>query len=113
VKIDAQARAEAEAIRIRTVAEATAESIRQVNAAIREGGESYLRYRQVELLPNIAPALAAALAQAKMVTIAGGGGGGAAESAIGNISSVIQTVLAAQLVTRGGLLGETNDGQKG
>ena len=113
VKIDAQARAEAEAIRIRTVAEATAESIRQVNAAIREGGESYLRYRQVELLPNIAPVLADALAQAKMVTIAGGGGGGAAESAIGNISSVIQTVLAAQLVTRGGLLGETDDGQKG
>jgi flotillin len=113
VKIDAQARAEAEAIRIRTVAEATAESIRQVNAAIREGGESYLRYRQVEILPNIAPALAEALAQAKMVTIAGGGGGGAAESAMGNISSVIQTVLAAQLVTRGGLLGETDDGQKG
>jgi flotillin len=113
VKIDAQARAEAEAIRIRTVAEATAESIRQVNAAIREGGESYLRYRQVELLPNIAPALAEALAQAKMVTIAGGGGGGAAGSVIGNISSVIQTVLAAQLVTRGGLLGETDDGQKG
>jgi len=112
VKIDAQARAEAEAIRIRTVAEATAESIRQVNAAIREGGESYLRYRQVELLPNIAPVLANALATAKMVTIAGGGGGGAAESAMGNISSVIQTVLAAQLVTRGGLLGETDDGQK-
>jgi flotillin len=113
VKIDAQARAEAEAIRIRVVAEATAESIRQVNAAIREGGESYLRYRQVELLPNIAPVLANALAKAKMVTIAGGGGGGAAESAMGNISSVIQTVLAAQLVTRGGLLGETDDGQKG
>jgi len=40
------------------------------------------------------------------------GGGGAAESVVGNISSVIQTVLAAQLVTRGGLLGETDDGQK-
>ena len=113
VKIDAQARAEAEAIRIRTVAEATAESIRQVTTAIREGGESYLRYRQVEMLPDIAPVLADALAKAKMVTIAGGGGGGVAESAMGNISSVIQTVLAAQLVTRGGLLGETDDGQKG
>jgi len=88
-------------------------SIRQVNAAIREGGESYLRYRQVELLPNIAPVLAAALAQAKMVTIASRGGGGAAGSAMGNISSVIQTVLAAQLVTRDGLLSETDDGQKG
>ena len=112
VKIDAQAGAEAEAIRIRTVAEATAESIRQVNAAIREGGESYLRYRQVEMLPDIAPVLADALAKAKMVTIAGGSGGGAAGSAMSNISSVIQTVLAAQLVTKGGLLSGTEDGQQ-
>jgi flotillin len=112
VKIEAQARAEAEAIRIRTVAEATAESIRQVNAAIREGGESYLRYRQVELLPDIAPVLADALAKAKMVTIAGGSGGGAAESAMSNISSVIQTVLAAQLVTKGGILSEVEDGKR-
>ena len=88
MKSEAQARAEAEAIRIRTVAEATAESIRQVNAAIREGGESYLRYRQVELIPEIAPVMADALAKAKLVTIAGGGGGGAAESALSNISSV-------------------------
>jgi flotillin len=112
VKIDAQARAEAEAIRIRTVAEATAESIRQVNAAIREGGESYLRYRQVEMLPDIAPVLADALAKAKMVTITSGGGGGAAESTMSNITSVIQTVLAAQLVTKGGLLSGTEDGQQ-
>ena len=111
VKIEAQARAEAEAIRIRTVAEATAESIRQVNAAIREGGESYLRYRQVEMLPDIVPVLADALAKAKMVTIAGGGGGGAAGSTMGNISSVIQTVLAAQLVAKSGLLSEAEDGK--
>jgi flotillin len=112
VKIEAQARAQAEAIRIRTVAEATAESIRQVNTAIREGGESYLRYRQVEMLPDITPVLADALAKAKMVTIAGGAGGGAAESTMSNISSVIQTVLAAQLVTKGGLLSGTEDGQQ-
>jgi flotillin len=111
VKIEAQARAEAEAIRIRTVAEATAESIRQVTAAIREGGESYLRYRQVEMLPDIVPVLADALAKAKMVTIAGGGGGGAAGSALSNISSVIQTVLAAQLVAKSGLLSEAEDGK--
>jgi hypothetical protein len=30
---------------------------------------------------------------------------------MGNISPVMQTVLAAPLVTRGGLLGETDDGQ--
>ena len=111
VKIDAQAGAEAEAVRIRTVAEATAESIRQVNAAIREGGESYLRYRQVEMLPDITPVLADALAKAKMVTIASGTGGGAPENTMSNISSVIQTVLAAQLVTKGGLLSGTEDGK--
>jgi flotillin len=82
-----------------------------VNSAIREGGESYLRYRQVEMLPDITPVLADALAKAKMVTIAGGGGG-AAESTMSNISSVIQTVLAAQLVTKGGLLSGTEDGQQ-
>jgi flotillin len=112
VKIDAQARATAEATRIRTIAEATAESIRKVNAAIREGGDSYFRYRQIELLPDIAPVIAEALAKAKMVTIRGGEGG-AAESVTHDISSVIQTVLAAQLVTKGGLLSEIEDGQKG
>src|SRR5262245_14817963 len=111
VKIDAQAGAEAEAIRIRTVAEATTKSIHQVNATIRESGESYLRYRQVEMLPDIAPVLADALAKTKMVTIAGGENGSAAESAMNNISSVIQTVLAAQLVTKDGLLSATEDGK--
>jgi flotillin len=102
VKIEAQAGAEAEAIRIKTVAAAQAESIRKVNEAIREGGESYFRYRQIEMLPQIAPAVAEALAEAKLVTIAGDGG--APESTVHQIGSVIQTVLAAQLVGKAGLL---------
>jgi len=113
VQIEAQARAEAEAIRIRTVAEATAEGICKVNTAIREGGDGYFRYRQIELLPDIAPVIADALAKAKMVTIAGGERGSAAENVTQNIASVIQTVLAAQLVTKGGLLDEAVDGKKG
>jgi flotillin len=105
VRIEAQANAEAEAIRITTVAKANAESIEKVNAAIQAGGESYFRYRQIELLPTIAPSIADALGQAKLVTISGDGSeGGAAGTAAGNITSVIQTVLAAQLVSRGGLL---------
>lgn len=106
VRIAALAEAQAEAIRITTVAEATAESIRKVNQAIQAGGESYFRYRQIEMLPQVAPVIADALAQAKLVTIASGsdGSGGAAESATHNITGVIQTVLAAQLVARGGLL---------
>jgi flotillin len=103
VRIEAEAAADAEAIRIRKIAEANAESIQKVNQAIAAGGESYFRYRQIEMLPQIAPAIADALSDAKLVTIAGGGMG-AGEVATNNIASVIQTVLAAQLVTRGGIL---------
>jgi flotillin len=103
VKIEAEAAADAEAIRIRRVAEATAESIRRVNESVRDGGESYFRYKQIELLPQIAPAVAQALAEAKLVTIASDGRG-APDSTANGIVSVIQTVLAAQLVGRSGVL---------
>jgi flotillin len=103
VRLEAEAAADAEAIRITRIADATAESIQKVNQAIQQGGESYFRYRQIELLPQIAPTIAHALARAKLVTIAAGEGG-AAQVATDNITSVIQTVLAAQLVGRTGLL---------
>lgn len=113
VRIEAAAAAEAEAIRIRAIAAATAESIQKVNEAIAAGGESYFRYRQIEMLPQIAPAIADALSEAKMVTITGGGEGkGAAETTTNNIASVIQTVIAAQLVARGGLMDDNaNNGR--
>jgi flotillin len=104
VRLEAEASADAEAIRIRRIADATAESIQKVNQAIQAGGESYFRYRQIEMLPQIAPVIADALSNARMVTITGGGGTGASESTTNNIVSVIQTVLAAQMVTRGGML---------
>ena len=103
IRIGAQANAGANAIQITKIAEANAESIRKVNEAIREGGESYFRYRQIEMLPDIAPAIANALAQAKLVTVSSNSDG-AAGGTLQNINSVIQTVLAAQLVSREGLL---------
>lgn len=103
VRIDAAAQAEAEAIRITRIAEATAGSIAKVNAAIAAGGESYFRFRQIELLPQIAPTIADALSQARLVTIASDGKG-AAEGTASSIASVIQTVLAAQLVSRSGIV---------
>jgi flotillin len=103
VRLEAEAAADAEAIRIRRIADATAESIRKVNEAIQAGGESYFRYRQIELLPQVAPVIAEALSEAKLVTISGGGTG-APEQATHNITNVIQTVLAAQLVARSGIL---------
>lgn len=104
VRIDAEAQARAEAIRITTVAQATAESIQKVNQAIQQGGEAYFRYKQIEMLPDVAPFIADALAKARLVTISGGAES-AAEGATNSITGVIQTVLAAQLVSRAGLGG--------
>lgn len=113
VRLAAEASADADAIRIRKIADATAESIQKVNQAIEAGGESYFRYRQIEMLPQIAPVIADALAQAKMVTISNGGDQGAPESTTNSISSVIQTVLAAQLVSRGLIDGNNNNSNNG
>jgi flotillin len=120
IQIDAEAKAKAEAIRITTVATAQAEGIHKVTEAIREGGENYLRYRQIELLPDIAPAIAQALAHAKLVTIhSGAENGDAASATTDSIASVIRTVLAAQIVTRNGGLVDSgqqasiqNDGER-
>ena len=112
VRIGAEAQARAEAIRITTVAQANAESIQKVNAAIQSGGESYFRYRQIEMIPQIAPMIAEALSKARLVTISGDSAeGGAAQSATSNITSVIQTVLAAQLVSGSGMLQPPDSGR--
>jgi hypothetical protein len=51
-------------------AAAQAKAIDKVNASIAAGGESYLRYRQIEMLPMIPDGLG----RARLVTISGGGG---------------------------------------
>jgi len=61
------------------------------------------------MLPQIAPVIADALSDAKLVTIASGAAG-APETTTNNITSVIQTVLAAQLVSRG-LIDQPSNGQ--
>ena len=97
LKVAASAQADAEAIKLRTIAGAQADAIRQVNQAIAEGGDSYLALRQLEMIPQIAPVIANALAQARLVNISSDGRG-AAGGAADQITGVIQTVLAAQLV---------------
>ena len=91
---------------------AQADRIRLVNEAIAAGGENYLRYRQVEMLPQIAPLIADALAKARMVTINSSGESGHGDGAPGattdNITGVIRTVLAAQLMSRTDLLAGDN-----
>ena len=99
LKIQAEAQAEAEAIRLRKTAAAQADAIRDINRAISEGGDSYLVLKQLEMLPQIAPVIANALANAKLVNISSDPNRGAATGATDQITSVIQTVLAAQLVS--------------
>ncbi|AIE87813.1 SPFH domain-containing protein [Fimbriimonas ginsengisoli] len=98
MKVNAEAMAEAEAVRLRTVAVAQADAIREINKAIAEGGDAYLALRQLEMLPQIAPVIANALASAKLVNISSDGRG-AAGGAADQITGVIQTILAAQLVS--------------
>jgi flotillin len=99
LKIQVEAQADAEAMRLRKTASAQADAIRDVNMAIAEGGDSYLALKQLEMIPQIAPVIANALAQAKLVNISSDQSRGAASGATDQITSVIQTVLAAQLVT--------------
>lgn len=100
VRIQAEAAAEAEAVKIRALGAAQADAIRAVNDAIRDGGDAYLALKQIELLPQITPDIAAALANAKMVNISSGGDArGAAGAATDQITGVIQTLLATQLVS--------------
>lgn len=101
VRVQAEAAAAAEAVKIRQLGAAQADAIRAVNEAIREGGDAYLALRQLEILPQITPAIASALAQAKLVNINSGSGAegrGAAGGATDQITGVIQTLLATQLV---------------
>jgi hypothetical protein len=57
--------------------------------------------------------IADALAKARLITISGDSAeGGAAQSATSNITSVIQTVLAAQLVSGSGMLQPPDNGRE-
>jgi len=108
VRIQAEAAADAEAVKIRALGAAQADAIRAVNEAIAQGGDAYLALRQLEILPQITPDIAGALAQARLVNISGGGDkGGAAGAATDQITGVIQTLLATQLI--GGQLKLDND----
>ena len=101
MRIAAEAAANAEAVKIRALGAAQADAIRAVNDAIRDGGDAYLQLKQLEMLPLITPAIASALAQAKIININSGSaaeGRGAAGGATDQITGVIQTLLATQLM---------------
>jgi flotillin len=110
VRVKAQGDAEAERVRLvttaqgeaertRLLANAQAEAIHKINVAIREGGDAYLKLKQLELIPQVVPEIAKALAAAKLINISGNGD--AASGATSQITAVLQTVLAANLLKDG------------
>jgi flotillin len=112
VRIEAEAAKEAlrgaqfglaldEALRITKIAASQAEGFRKVNDSIREGGDSYFRYRMIELLPQLTPAIAKALGDANLIS-SNGGANGAPAAAPGGITSVIQGILEGQVTAGGG-----------
>jgi flotillin len=100
--IEQEAEGRAQAARIRAVAEAEAGAIRMKAQALLEAGESYMSLRRLELAPELAKEVSAALANGQFVNFGSTGNGGQSAAASGSddVMRVVQTLLAAQVVTR-------------
>lgn len=101
--IKQEAEGKAQASRILLVAEAEAAAIRLKAEALMQAGQSYLDLRRLELAPALTHEVAGALANGQFVNFgAGGGGQSAAATGSDDVLRVVQTLLAAQVVTRAG-----------
>ena len=100
--IQQEAEGRAQAARIRAIAEAEAEAIRLKALALAEAGEAYMDLRRLELAPALTREVAAALANGQFVNFgtSGGDGHSAAASGSDDVMRVVQTLLAAQVITR-------------
>lgn len=105
-----EAEGRAQASRIIAVAEAEAEAIRRKTAAMSEAGPLYLELRKLELSPEITHEVAMALSRGQFVNFGSGGSGGQSAAATGSddVLRVVQTLLAARVVTDG--MGNANAG---
>jgi flotillin len=103
--IQQEAEGRAQAARIRSVAEAEAEAIRMKAVALMEAGGIYLDLRRLELAPELTQQVASALASSQFVNFgtSGGAGGdhGAVTTGSDDILRVVQTLMAAQVITGG------------
>ncbi|MCA1664772.1 MAG: hypothetical protein LC659_10960 [Myxococcales bacterium] len=100
--IQQEAEGRAQAARIRAVAEAEAEAIRLKARALAESGQPYMDLRRLELAPELTQQVAAALANGQFINFgtSGGDGRSAAASGSDDVMRVVQTLLAAQVITR-------------
>jgi flotillin len=104
--IQQEAEGRAQAARIRAVAEAEADAIRRKAVALMEAGGIYLDLRRLELAPELTRQVAAALSNSQFVNFgtSGGPGGdhGAVTTGSDDVLRVVQTLMAAQVITGGG-----------
>ncbi|HEX8950365.1 MAG TPA: hypothetical protein VF945_00900 [Polyangia bacterium] len=100
--IQQEAEGRAQAARIRAIAEAEAQAIRLKAQALLEAGQPYMDLRRLELAPELTREVAAALANGQFVNFGTSGGDGHSAAAAGSddVMRVVQTLLAAQVITR-------------
>src|ERR1051326_7671739 len=99
--IQQEAEGRAQAARIRAIAEAEAGAIRMKAQALLESGQRYLDLRRLEMAPALTHEVASALANGQFVNFGttGSGGQSAAASGSDDVMRVVQTLLAAQVIT--------------
>jgi flotillin len=113
--INQEAEGRAQAARIRAVAQAEAEAIRIKAQALMEAGGAYLDLRRLEMAPELTAQVASALSGGQFVNFGGGGGDGdhsAVTTGSNDVLRVVQTLMAAQIVSGKGmaLRGDGGDG---
>lgn len=103
--IQQEADGKAQAARIKAIAEAEAEAIRLKAEALMQSGQAYLDLRRLEMAPALTREVAVALSNGQFVNFGAGGDGGhsAAASGSDDVMRVVQTLMAAQVITGGGL----------
>jgi flotillin len=103
--IASEAEGRSQAVRIRAVAEAESDAIRQKAQALHDAGDLYLELRRLELAPQLTEQIANAIAGGQFINFGTTGGGGKGDSAVTTASDdvlrVVQTLMAAQVLTSG------------
>jgi len=101
--IQQEAEGRAQAACIRAVAEAEAAAITLKAQALVQAGQAYLDLRRLELAPALTHEVAAALANGQFINFGSSGSGGQSATASGSedVLRVVQTLMAAQIVTGG------------
>jgi flotillin len=110
--INQEAEGRAQAARIRAIAQAEAEAIRIKAQALMEAGGAYLDLRRLEMAPELTAQVAGALSNSQFINFGTGGGSnndhGAVTTGSDDVLRVVQTLMAAQIVSGRGL-GDNND----